>query len=98
MMPHFSGDFDQNYQILLKRLKLNGLQSKTIDAYSCVLRLASCVLRLASCVLRLAGERSALQIDALTEQQLTDYSAELLASHSWSTVKLDLRSMCLILR
>ena len=30
------------------------------------------------------------QIDALTEQQLTDYFSALLASHSWSTVKLDL--------
>ncbi|QFY43048.1 tyrosine-type recombinase/integrase [Candidatus Methylospira mobilis] len=76
MKPHFPRDFEQNYQTLLKRLKLNGLQPKTIEAYSRAVRRA--------------GERFAFQIDALTEQQLTDYFAELLASHSWSTVKLDL--------
>lgn len=30
------------------------------------------------------------QIDDLTEQQLTDYFTDLLESHSWSAVKLDL--------
>jgi integrase/recombinase XerD len=76
MKPHFPSDFEQNYQTLIKRLKLNGLQPKTIEAYSRAVRRA--------------GERFAFQIDALTEQQLTDYFAALLESHSWSTVKLDL--------
>lgn len=76
MKPHLPSNFDQNYQTLLKRLKLNGLQPKTIEAYSRAVRRA--------------GERFAFQIDALTEQQLTDYFAELLVSYSWSTVKLDL--------
>jgi len=30
------------------------------------------------------------QIDSLTEVQLTDYFTELIASHSWSAVKLNL--------
>jgi hypothetical protein len=30
------------------------------------------------------------QIDALTEAQLTDYFTDLIGSHSWTTVKLDL--------
>jgi hypothetical protein len=76
MKPHFPRDFEQNYQTLLKRLKLNGLQPKTIEAYSRAVRRA--------------GARFTFRIDALTKQQLTDYFADLLASHSWSTVKLDL--------
>ena len=67
--------FQQNYQLHLKHLKLKGLQPKTIDAYSRTIRRI--------------GERFDHQIDSLTEQQLTDYFSELVASHSWSTVKLD---------
>lgn len=68
--------FDQDYQAHLKHLKLKGMQPKTIDAYSRAIR-------------RL-GKRFDHDINALTEQQLTDYFTELLASHSWSAVKLDL--------
>ena len=68
--------FQQNYQLHLKHLKLKGLQPKTIDAYSRAIRRI--------------GERFDYQIDSLTEGQLTDYFTELVASHSWSTVKLDL--------
>jgi site-specific recombinase XerD len=68
--------FDQNYQAHLKHLKLKGLQPKTIDAYARAIRRI--------------GKRFDHQIDALSEQQLTDYFTELLASHSWSAVKLDL--------
>ena len=68
--------FKQNYQLHLKHLKLKGLQPKTIEAYSRAIRRI--------------GERFDHQIDSLTEQQLTDYFSELVASHSWSTVKLDL--------
>ena len=68
--------FDSRYQTHLKHLKLKGLQPKTIEAYSRAIRRI--------------GQRFDHQIEALSEQQLTDYFSELVASHSWSTVKLDL--------
>ena len=68
--------FEQNYQSHLKHLTLKGLQPKTIEAYSRAIRRI--------------GDRFDRQIDALSEQQLMDYFTELVASHSWSTVKLDL--------
>lgn len=68
--------FNRNYQSLLQHLTLKGLQPKTIDAYSRAIRRI--------------GERFDHQIASLSEQQLTDYFTELVASHSWSTVKLDL--------
>lgn len=68
--------FKQNYARHLQHLKLKGLQPKTIDAYSRAIR----------CI----GARFDHQIDSLSEQQLTDFFTELLASHSWSAVKLDL--------
>ena len=68
--------FIKNYQAQLKHLKLKGLQPKTIEAYSRAIRRI--------------GERFDHQIDQLSEQQLTDYFTELVTSHSWSTVKLDL--------
>ena len=69
-------DFDRAYESHLKHLRLKGMQPKTIEAYSRAIRRI--------------GERFDFQIDSLCEQQLTDYFTELLASHSWSTVKLDL--------
>src|ERR1017187_894449 len=68
--------FKKNYQTHLQHLKLKGLRPKTIEAYSRAIRRI--------------GERFDHQIDSLTEPQLTDYFTELVASHSWSTVKLDL--------
>ena len=68
--------FDRQYQTHLKHLKLKGLQPKTIDAYGRAIR-------------RMGGYFSN-QIDDLSEAQLTDYFTELVASHSWSSVKLDL--------
>jgi site-specific recombinase XerD len=68
--------FKQNYQTHLKHLKLKGLQPKTIDAYSRAIRRI--------------GEYFDYKINHLSEQQLTDYFSDLLKSHSWSTVKLDL--------
>ena len=68
--------FKRNYQSHLKHLKLEGLQPKTIEAYSRAIRRV--------------GDRFDRRIDSLTEPQLTDYFTELVASHSWSTVKLDL--------
>ena len=68
--------FDRQYQTHLKHLKLKGLQPKTIDAYSRAIRRI--------------GARFDHRIDSLTEAQLTDYFTELITSHSWSAVKLDL--------
>lgn len=70
------GHFDRQYQTHLKHLKLKGLQPKTIDAYSRAIRRI--------------GDYFDQQIDALSEPQLADYFTNLVASHSWSTVKLDL--------
>jgi len=68
--------FDRQYQTHLKHLKLKGLQPKTIEAYSRAIRRI--------------GNYFDHQIDTLSEQQLTNYFTELVATHSWSTVKLDL--------
>ncbi len=57
-------------------LKLKGLRPKTIEAYSRAIRRI--------------GDYFDYQIDNLSEQQLTDYFNDLLDSHSWSAVKLDL--------
>ena len=76
MTTSFESIFKQNYQTHLKHLKLKGLQPKTIDAYARAIRRA--------------GEYFNYQISDLSEAQLTDYFSDLLASHSWSTVKLDL--------
>jgi len=68
--------FDRQYQTHLKHLKLKGLQPKTMEAYSRAIRRA--------------GDYFDHQIDGLSEPQLTDYFTDLVESHSWSTVKLDL--------
>ena len=71
-----SAHFNRQYQSHLKHLKLKGLQPKTVEAYSRAIRRI--------------GDYFDHRIDDLTEAQLTDYFSELVASHSWSTVKLDL--------
>jgi len=76
MISSSSAHFDQQYQTHLKHLKLKGLQPKTIEAYARAIRRI--------------GEYFEHQIDSLTEPQLTDYFSELVDSHSWSSVKLDL--------
>ena len=76
MKPSKQVSFDQQYQSHLKHLKLKGLQPKTIDAYARAIRRV--------------GAYFDHQIDALTEAQLTDYFTDLIGSHSWTTVKLDL--------
>ena len=68
--------FKRRYESHLKHLRLKGLQPKTIEAY------ARAVRRI--------GAYFDHQIDDLTEPQLTDYFTDLLESHSWSAVKLDL--------
>lgn len=70
------GHFDRQYQTHLKHLKLKGLQPKTIDAYARAIR-------------RL-GDYFGQQIDDLSEAQLTEYFSDLIGTHSWTTVKLDL--------
>lgn len=76
MKAQFPEHFEQDYQAHLKRLALNGMQPKTIEAYSLAVRRA--------------GEYFHHDINALTESQLTAYFSDLLASHSWSSVKHDL--------
>ena len=76
MKPTTPTQFDQQYQSHLKHLKLKGMQPKTIDAYARAIRRI--------------GAYFDHQIDALTEAQLTDYFTDLIGSHSWTTVKLDL--------
>ena len=71
-----SAHFDRQYQTHLKHLKLKGLQPKTIDAYARAIRQL--------------GDYFAHDIDALSEAQLIDYFSDLIASHSWSAVKLNL--------
>jgi integrase/recombinase XerD len=60
----------------LQHLKLKGLQPKTIDTYARTIRRM--------------GEYFDDQIDDLSPAQLTDYFSDLIASHSWSAIKLDL--------
>ncbi len=71
-----AGNFEQNYQSHVQHLQLKGLQPKTIDAYSRAIRRI--------------GEYFDQAIDDLSTPQLMDYFTTLIASHSWSTVKLDL--------
>lgn len=68
--------FAQNYERLLKRLKLRGMQPKTIESYSHGVRRA--------------GAHFEYQIDHLSKDQLTDYFAQVLDQLSWSTLKHDL--------
>jgi len=68
--------FKRNYATHLKHLRLKGLQPKTIDAYARAIRRI--------------GAYFDHQIEDLSEQQLIDYFTDLLDSHSWSAVKLDL--------
>lgn len=68
--------FKQDYEKHLQHLTLKGLRPKTIDAYSRAIRRV--------------GKYFDHKINNLSEQQLTDYFAKLLNSHSWSAVKLDL--------
>jgi integrase/recombinase XerD len=69
-------EFKRLYASLEKHLRLKGLRPKTIEAYARGIRRI--------------GARFDHQIEDLSAEQLTDYFAELLESHSWSSVKLDL--------
>jgi site-specific recombinase XerD len=76
MSASFEADFKRRYTALEKHLHLKGFRPKTIEAYARGVR-------------RIAGH-FAYQIDDLSAEQLTDYFAELLETHSWASVKLDL--------
>jgi len=76
MVPCSKTDFQQRYDAHLKHLKLKGLQPKTIEAYARAIRRI--------------GAYFDDQIEALSEEQLVAYFTDLLTSHSWSAVKLDL--------
>ena len=76
MTAPLDAHFKRQYQTHLKHLRLKGLQPKTIDAYARAIRRV--------------GEYFDHQIDDLCEAQLLDYFTDLLESHSWSAVKLDL--------
>ena len=64
MMPlnNASPAFEQRYASHLKHLKLQGLQTKTVDAYARAIRTM--------------GEHFDWQIDTLSADQLTDYFAQ----------------------
>ncbi len=68
--------FNRYYTLHCKHLKLKGLQPKTIEAYSRGIR-------------RIARYFNN-HLDDLTQDQLLDYFHNLLTTHSWSAVKLDL--------
>jgi integrase len=67
--------FDELYQRHLRSLKLQGKSEKTIDAYARALRRIS--------------EHFDCCPDRLSLEQREQYFSDLVASHSWSTVKVD---------
>ena len=76
MAHEFPQPFARNYESLLKRLKLRGMQPKTIESYSHGVRRAAAHFD--------------YHIDDLNKDQLTDYFAQILEQLSWSTLKHDL--------
>jgi len=75
MNKNEQSQFEINYQQLLQCLKLQGKADKTIEAYSRAIR-------------RVSKYFDCLPED-LTPDNLKDYFAALVESHSWSTVKID---------
>lgn len=76
MTPSNELKFNHYYAQHCKHLKLKGLQPKTIEAYSRAMRRI--------------GIFFDYQVDQLSTDQLLDYFHDLLSTHSWSSVKLDL--------
>lgn len=68
--------FKKYHSQLLKHLRLQGLQPKTIDAYERAIKRIYTYFK---------GN-----IEGLSQDQMLDYFDQLLLSHSWSGVKLDL--------
>jgi len=73
-----ASNFKQNYERHLKHLRLKGLQP-TISAYSRAIRRI--------------GAYFEHEITDLSSKQLLDYFSDLLETHSWSSVKLDLHGL-----
>jgi len=76
MTPSIDSTFKRDYQAHLQHLKLKGLQPKTIEAYARAIRRI--------------GDYFEHQLHDLSETQLLAYFSDLLSTHSWSAVKLDL--------
>ena len=79
MKHEYPQPFAQHYERLLKRLKLRGMQPKTIGSYSHGVRRA--------------GAHFDYRLDDLSKDQLTDYFARILEQLSWSTLKHDLHGL-----
>jgi site-specific recombinase XerD len=75
MNPKEQRRFNTQYQHHLRALKLQGLSDKTIDVYARAVR-------------RLSTHFDACP-DKISVDQLEQYFADLVDSHSWSTVKID---------
>jgi site-specific recombinase XerD len=75
MDPTELNRFNELYQCHLRLLKLQGKSQKTIDAYSRAVRRVN--------------DHFDCCPDQLTPDQLETYFAQLVDSHSWSTVKVD---------
>lgn len=76
MRPATPSDFNHQYETHLKHLRLKGLQPKTIEAYARAIRRI--------------GAYFDHRIEDLSEAELLEYFTDLLETHSWSAVKLDL--------
>jgi len=76
MTPSIESKFNHYYSLHCKHLALQGLQPKTIEAYSRTIR-------------RIGGHFQG-NLDNLPQNQLVDYFHGLLQRLSWSAVKLDL--------
>jgi integrase len=76
MTPSIESKYNHYYSLHCKHLKLQGLQPKTIEAYSRGIR-------------RIADYFDG-HLDDLSQEQLLDYFHDLLDRLSWSAVKLDL--------
>lgn len=68
--------FQQDYNRHIQHLNLQGFQPKTIEAYARGVRRIGAFFEYA--------------IHDLSNQQMTDYFSQLLTTHSWSAVQLDL--------
>lgn len=77
-------NFKRNDESHLKHLKLKGLQPKTLKAYARAIRRI--------------GAYFDYRIDNLTKPQLTEDFTDLLTTHSWRAVKLDLQGLKFYLR
>lgn len=76
MSSSIDSHFKHLYALHLKHLALKGYRPKTVEAYSRAIRRIAAYFNEA--------------ITELSEEQLLDYFTDLLKTHSWSAIKLDL--------